>query len=92
MIQFASWRTITFPVCICHKEFLVRSAVLEEGRALILFIGIRERRKTWGRSRRRRGKTMNSLLLAADVSAWQPFKVGGAVALGTGVHWGTQLK
>jgi hypothetical protein len=31
---------------------------------------------------------MNSLLLAADVSARQPLKIGGAVALGTGVHWG----
>jgi hypothetical protein len=68
---------------------LVRSAVLEEWR--VLFIGIRERGKACGRSRRR-SKTINSLLLAADVSARQPLKVGGAVALGTGIHWGTKLK
>ena len=89
MLVFGPTGVKDCPICICHKEFLVRGAILEEGRVLLaLFIRIRERRETRCRRSRRRGKTMNSLLLAADVSARQPLKIGGAVALGTGVHWG----
>ena len=76
------------PVCIRHKEFMVSDTVLVEGGVLI----IRLRKRRVGQRRpcacKRRGKPINPLLLSADVRTWQPLKVGGAVALTTGIHWG----